>query len=85
MHTLVIGAAAVEAHLAHGDKLGACQGESALEVAATDCGGSNDHGNDGNPDDGGTGTGEGGTGIGEGRNDSGGSDGGSVPDSTLNY
>jgi hypothetical protein len=76
MHTIVIGAAAVKAHLAHGDKLGACQGESAPVVVSTDCGSTN-HGSHGNPHDGGTGTGEGG-------NDSGGS-GGSGTDTTLNY
>jgi hypothetical protein len=85
MHTIVIGAAAVRAHLAHGDKLGACEGETAPVAVSTDCGSSTNHGNGGNPHDGndsGNGTG---TGTGEGGNDSGGSGGGSGTDTTLNY
>lgn len=82
MHTIVIGAAAVKAHLAHGDKLGACLAENASSEVSGDCG----HGNGGNPHGGGTGTGEGG-------NDSGGTGGtdgndsgnGSGTDTTLNY
>jgi uncharacterized membrane protein YgcG len=77
MHTIVIGAAAVKAHLAHGDKLGACQGETATVAVSTDCG--TNHGNGGNPH-GGTETGEGGSGGGS--SDGGG---GSGPDTTLNY
>lgn len=87
MHTIVIGAAAVRAHLAHGDKLGACSGESVAVEVSSDCGATN-HGNGGHPHDGDTGSGDngtGGTGTGEGGNDSGGSGGSSGTDSTLNY
>jgi hypothetical protein len=79
MHTIVIGAAAVKAHLAHGDKLGACQGETATVVVSSDCG--TGHGNGGNPHDGGTDT----DGTGTGGSDTGGSGGGSGTDTTLNY
>jgi len=56
MHTIVVGAAAVKAHLAHGDKLGACTAETVPNPISVDCGGGNDggvpHGH--NPHDGGT-------------------------------
>jgi hypothetical protein len=80
MHTIVIGAAAVRAHLAHGDKLGACEGETATVAVSSDCGS-----NHGNPHDGNDSGNDTGTGTGEGGNDSGGSGGSSGTDSTLNY
>jgi hypothetical protein len=69
-HTIVVGAAAVKAHLAHGDYLGACTGETAPAISV-DCGSDNGggavgngHGNNGNGHNGGT-DGDGHTGTGD--------------------
>lgn len=50
-HTITIGEAAVNAHLAHGDHLGVCGEESSEVSTPASCG---DHGNSGNHGDGGS-------------------------------
>jgi hypothetical protein len=57
-HTIVVGIAAVSAHLAHGDKLGACAAESVSHPPmSVDCGEGHGHGQGGNSDGGSNGDG----------------------------
>jgi hypothetical protein len=42
MHTITVGAPAVQAHLGHGDKLGACAGGDGGSGTGGDGGSSND-------------------------------------------
>lgn len=62
-HTIRVGQPAVRAHLKHGDRLGACEGDTEADGGTTDPGGGTGGGDAGTPDAGTGGGSGGGTGT----------------------